>query len=31
MQYPGYVSWGFALATAPFDYSIELEGTNTDL
>ena len=31
MQYPGYVSWEFALATAPFDYSSELEGTNTDL
>ena len=31
MQYPGYVSWGFALATAPFNYSSELEGTNIDL
>ena len=31
MQYPGYVSWGFALATASFDYSSELEGTNTYL
>ena len=31
MQYPSYVSWGFALATTPFDYSSELEGTNTDL
>ena len=31
MQYPGYVSWGFALTIAPFDYSSELEGTNTDL
>ena len=31
MQYLGYVSWEFTLATAPFDYSSELKGTNTDL
>ena len=31
MQYLGCISWGFALATAPFHYSSELEGTNTDL
>ena len=31
MQYLGSISRGFALATALFGYSSELEGTNTDL
>ena len=31
MQYLGSISQGFALATAPFGYSSELEGTSTDL
>ena len=31
MQDLGYVFWGFALAKASFNYSSELEGTNTSL
>ena len=31
MQYLGSISWGFALAAAPFGYSSKLEGTNTVL
>ena len=31
MQDLGYVFWGFALTKASFNYSSELEGTNTSL